>query len=132
MQAHNYNQFSIPIPAATETEKRIAILLVEVVRIGTRRPDYERLLNGLVYELFFPEDLHAQNIRLFDACAAAGVKAGMNAKTVAAALFAPGHPALAQLRSLQTLAVVRLIENQPSSPEPTPVYEPNRPLAHAA
>lgn len=72
-------------------------------------PEYERLLNGLVYELFFPEELHAQNIRLFDACAAAGIKAGMNAKAVAAAIFHPSHPIYGQLFELQTLQVVRLM-----------------------
>ena len=82
--------------------------------------------------IFFPEDLHAQSIRLFDACAAAGIRAGMKAKAVAAAIFQPGHAIGAQLTRLQTLEVVRLIENQPPRPQPTPVYEPNQPLAHAA
>ena len=39
----------------------------------------------------------------------------------------PARKVAAQLARLQTLAVVRLIENQTSSPEPAPVYEPNQP-----
>ena len=27
---------------------------------------FEQLLNALVYELYFPDDLHAQNLRFFD------------------------------------------------------------------
>lgn len=123
---------SLPIPAASNEQIAVIECIVETITAGTRRPDYERLLNGLVYELFFPEDLHAQNIRLFDACAAAGIRTGINAQAVAAALFAPGHPVAAQLARLQTLAVVRLIENQPTAPEPALFFEPNQPLAHAA
>ena len=73
-------------------------------------PEYERLLNGLVYELFFPEDLHAKSIRLFDACAAAGIQQGMDAQTVAQTIFNPSHTIYAQLFELQTLEVVRVIE----------------------
>lgn len=122
---------TLPIPPCNSKQRKIIETCIDTVRFGVRAPDYERLLNGPVYELFFPEDLHAQNIRLFDACGGAGISAGMNAKTMAA-FFAPGHPVEAQLRSLQTLAVVRLIENQPSHPEPAPVYESNQPLAQAA
>ena len=127
-------RYSSQIPIPTASNEQIAVIerIVEAITVGTRRPDYERLLNGLVYELFFPEDLHAQGIRLFDACAAAGIRAGMKAKAVAAAIFQPGHAIGAQLARLQTLEVVRLIENQPPRPQPTPVYEPNQPLAHAA
>lgn len=82
--------------------------------------------------IFFPEDLHAQSIRLFDACAAAGIRSSMNAKAVAAKIFQPGHAIGGQLLALQTLEVVRLIENQPSNPEPSLVFEQNQPLAHAA
>ena len=84
--------------------------LVEATIQGISRPEYERLLNGLVYELFFPEDLHAQNIRLFDACSAAGIRDGMDAQAKATEIFHPRHPIYGQLFELQTLEVVRLIE----------------------
>ena len=110
LQAHNYNQFSIPIPAANETQALLAITLVNAIRQGVSRPRYERLLNGLVYELFFPEDLHAKNIHLFDACAAAGIGQGMDAAAVAQSIFHPSHTIYAQLFELQMLDVVRVIE----------------------
>jgi len=110
LQAHNYNQFSIPIPAASTAQRDSAISLVEAIRAEVSRPEYERLLNGLVYELFFPEDLHAKNIRLFDACTAAGIKGGMDAQAKAAEIFHPRHPIYGQLFDLQAVEVVRLIE----------------------
>ena len=61
-------------------------------------------------ELFFPEDLHAKNIRLFDACTAAGITGAMDAQAKAAEIFHPRHSIYGQLFELQTLEVVRLIE----------------------
>ena len=58
-----------------------------------------------------PEDLHARNIRLFDACAAASIHAGMDAKSVANLLFRNDHPIYGMLFDLSTLDVVRLIES---------------------
>ena len=112
LQAHNYNQFAIPIPAAVDFQQTLVVSLVDVIRAGMSRPEYERLLNGLVYELFFTEDLHAKNIRLFDACTAAGIRDGMDAQAVATKIFHPRHPIYGQLFELQTLEVVRLIEGQ--------------------
>ena len=60
--------------------------------------------------IFFREDLHAQSIRLFDACVAACLRAGMNAQAVAAEIFQPRHRICGQLPALQKLEVVRLIE----------------------
>ena len=82
------------------------------VTVGINRPEFERLLNGLVYELFFSEDLHAKNIHLFDACTAAGIQSGMDAQAKAAEIFHPRHPIYGQLFELQTLEVVRLIEGE--------------------
>ncbi len=85
----------------------------------------------MVYELFFPEDLHAKGIRLFDACAEAGIadwpasdetagkkkpatvaKLGLNmrASTTAAEIFQPSHPIYGMLFELQAVEVVRIIE----------------------
>ncbi|MES2878544.1 MAG: Eco57I restriction-modification methylase domain-containing protein [Pseudomonadota bacterium] len=101
---------AIPIPHITAEQRSVVEPLVEAVIAGISRPEYERLLNGLVYELFFPEDLHAKNIRLFDACTAAGIRDGMDAQAVAAEIFHPRHPIYGQLFELQTLEVVCLIE----------------------
>jgi hypothetical protein len=71
--------------------------------------------------LFFPEDLHAANIRLFDACEQAGIAALSKlrgntlteaAQTLAAAIFANTHPIYAMLFDLQALEVTRIIEGQ--------------------
>ena len=101
---------AIPIPQVTNDQRTVLEPLVEATIQGISRPEYERLLNGLVYELFFPEDLHAQNIRLFDACSAAGIRDGMDAQAKATEIFHPRHPIYGQLFELQTLEVVRLIE----------------------
>ena len=101
---------ALPIPNSTEEQRQIIENCVDAVRMSINRPEYERLLNGLVYELFFPEDLHAKNIRLFDACTAAGIREGMDAQAKATEIFHPRHPIYGQLFELQTLEVVRLIE----------------------
>ena len=101
----------IPIPAASTQQVGVIECLVEAVTVGISRPEYERLLNGLVYELFFPEDLHARNIRLFDACTAAGICEGMDAQAVAARIFRNDHPIYGQLFDLRALDVVRIIES---------------------
>ena len=103
---------ALPIPQITKQQRLLIEPLVDAVVAGMSRPEYERLLNGLVYELFFPEDLHAKNIRLFDACAAAGIGQGMDATAVAQSIFHPSHTIYAQLFELQTLDVVRVIEGQ--------------------
>ncbi len=100
----------IPIPRASRDQITVIECIVIAVTAGISRPEYERLLNGLVYELFFPEDLHARNIRLFDACTAAGITGAMDAQAKAAEIFHPRHSIYGQLFELQTLEVVRLIE----------------------
>ncbi len=99
----------VPIPAASKQQKDICTALVNYAAI-VDDSRFERLINGLVYELFFPEDLHAKNIRLFAACEQAGISAGMDAQAIAAAIFHPSHPIYGMLFELQTVEVVRLIE----------------------
>lgn len=101
---------SFPIPNASANEIVVIECVVKAITADISRPEFERLLNGLVYELFFPEDLHAKNIHLFDACTAAGIREGMDAQAVATEIFHPRHPIYGQLFELQTLEVVRLIE----------------------
>ena len=101
---------ALPIPQITAEQRCVVEPLADAVIAGISRPEYERLLNGLVYELFFPQDLHAKSIRLFDACAAAGIQQGMDAQAVAQTIFNPSHTIYAQLFELQTLEVVRVIE----------------------
>jgi len=83
--------------------------------------EWECLINGLVYELFFPEDLHNANIRLFDAA----IKAGFDrlntldgaalvsaARELADTIFAPNHPIQGMLADIQDLDVVKIIEGR--------------------
>ena len=133
LQAHNYNQFSIPIPDAINAQKQTAIAIVEAIRRGLSKTEYERLLNGLVYELFFPEDLHAKGIHLFEACAKAGIadwpaldnavgenrpdelaqtEWNLSARSTADEIFQPRHPIYGMLFELQAVEVVRIIEGR--------------------
>ena len=122
---------AIPIPTASNQQKRCIESAVGCVINRIAAPEYERLLNGLVYELFFPEDLHAKGIRLFDACTHAGIpdwptppaetdtsQAAQQARdqfterasNTAAEIFQPSHPIYGMLFELQAVEVVRIIE----------------------
>jgi hypothetical protein len=88
---------------------------------GTAASRYEQLVNGLVFELFFPDDLHRANIRLFDACEKAGIVklATLKAKPLtdaandlATRIFASDHSIYAMLFDLQGLDVVRIVEGR--------------------
>lgn len=109
---------NFPIPSGTSTQKALMSSVVDAV-LGTRDQRYEQLINGLVFELFFPEELHASNIRLFEACEAASLAklaelqgdAQRNAaEKMAATLFANDHLVYAMLFDMQALEVVRIIE----------------------
>lgn len=110
----------LPIPASTDTQKNILGSIVDTV-LSIRDQRYEQLINGLVFELFFPEELHAANIRLFDACQAAcidnlatlqGDALAKAAEETAGIIFANDHPIYAMLFDLQALEVVRIIEGE--------------------
>jgi 23S rRNA G2445 N2-methylase RlmL len=69
-----------PVPKATEKQRKLIEALVNGI-VGSYsleveqavlpwyelRPRWERWINGLVYELYFPEDLHAAGIKIFEA-----------------------------------------------------------------
>jgi hypothetical protein len=108
------------IPTASSSQIAIVEAGVSVVLV-TRDPRFEQLINGLVFELFFPNDLHRANIRLFDACEKAGIAklATLKGKALtdaandfAARIFANDHPIFGMLFDLQGLEVVRIIEGR--------------------
>ncbi|MDP2138187.1 MAG: Eco57I restriction-modification methylase domain-containing protein, partial [Candidatus Didemnitutus sp.] len=86
-----FTQFieQLPIAAATESEKDAVARLVDYLiflnrhladhteTASTRDPlmqaYWEQILNGLVYELYFPGELHAAGLRLFDLVAKAAL-----------------------------------------------------------
>ena len=121
----------MPIPWPEKTQRDLvagcAKAVGEIYRstggnvAGTLATRFEQLINGLVFELFFPDDLHRANIRLFDACEKAGIaklatlkdKALTDAANdLASRIFANDHPIFGMLFDLQALDVVRIIEGR--------------------
>ena len=82
---------------------------------------WERVLNGLVYELYFPEEVHGAGLRLFDLVEQAKLP---DIHTLAESqrlptlrekfedLFDPNHPLRIALDKLQTLDTIRIIEGK--------------------
>ena len=110
----------IPIPFATEQQKALLSSIEDGV-MASYDPRFEQLINGLVFELFFPDDLHRANIHLFDACEKAGIAklATLKGKALtdaandlATRIFANDHPIYAMLFDLQGLDVVRIVEGR--------------------
>lgn len=110
----------VPMPCASEKQKKICTSLVNILHLAVDS-HIEQLINGLVFELFFQDELHAANIHLFDACEAAGIAnlAELQgdalreaAEEMAATIFTNDHPIYAMLFDLQALEVVRIIEGK--------------------
>lgn len=109
---------SIRIPPASTSQKKVVESLVNCM-IRLSDPHIERLLNGLVYELYFPDDLRSAGLQLFDAAEAAGVARFASLKSAAltkatadliAMLKDTASPLYRQLFDLRALEVVRIIE----------------------
>ena len=110
----------VPIARAVEQQERAIDTIVAGLG-NDRNPVLEQLLNGLIYELYFPDDLHARGLHLFDAGRDAGLDrlSGLEGEKLATAAadftkqnLAPGHPLRVMLSDLQTLDVVRIIEGK--------------------
>lgn len=108
-----------PIPKASDHEKEMLGVVVDVLRADHSNPAFEQLLNGLVYELYFADDLHARGLTLFEAARTAGLAAlaGLEGDSLSISVesfsrthLAPGQPLRVMLSDLQTLDVVRIIE----------------------
>ena len=82
---------------------------------------WERMLNGLVYELYFPDEVHGAGLRLFDLVTAARIP-DINSipesarlqrlRTLFETLYDGTHPLRIALDKLQTLDTVRIIEGK--------------------
>ncbi|HAB16476.1 MAG TPA: hypothetical protein DCE44_08500 [Verrucomicrobiales bacterium] len=82
---------------------------------------WERVLNGLVYELYFPEEVHGAGLRLFELVEAARLP-DVNAlpeterlprlRQKFEELHDGAHPLRVALDKLQTLDTVRIIEGK--------------------
>ena len=110
----------VPIARATDSQ-RDAMDVVVGALTEKANAALEQLLNGFVYELYFPKDLHARGLRLFDAAGQTGLGRldGLTGETLAHAAeaftkahLAPAQPLRIMLSDLQTLDVVRVIEGK--------------------
>lgn len=110
---------AFPIPSATAQQKAVLNAIVKGVLATAGGPRFEQLINGLVFELFFPDDLHHAKIHLFDACDSASVgkltllkddALATAADELADRIFATSHPIYGMLFDLQGLDIVRLVE----------------------
>lgn len=137
-----FTQFieQLPIPESSEPQRRFIEALVEYMLWLRRQPSvdesdpkrpqdpavasfFEQVINALVYELFFAEELHAAGLRFFDLVNNANLPALDSLPAAKAArlqalfdlfqnLQAPGHPLRIALDKLQTLDLVRIIESK--------------------
>lgn len=105
------SQLPIPMPTADRKQsiELLANAIIELKGEGPTAAYLERLLNGLVYELFFPDDLHAQKLCFFDLVAAARIRKNA-VKTDWEAfheqISGVNHPIYAALFALNGLEVV--------------------------
>lgn len=118
----------LPIPVATPEKQQTWESLSNAL-IHLHRPEsaavperglmlayFEQWLNGLVYELFFPGELHARKLHLFEATAKIPLPAAGAPDFIAKlqAGFAAAHglksPLRAMLADLQTIEEIRIIE----------------------
>lgn len=127
----------LPIAEASELQIRLSIGLVDDIVFarrhfadhpgseGTRDPlmlaYWERVLNGLAYELYFPEEVHGAALHLFDLVdqaelcdvSAAPEPSRLKAlRTKFEELYDGTHPLRIALDKLQTLDTVRIIEGK--------------------
>ena len=115
------SQYCEQIPVPPLDERRSDLLRGAVTAVATTTSHFEPLINGLVYELFFPAELLAAGILLFDTCAACGLDAfarlqgGPLAEAAGAWAerhLAPGAPLAEMLEKLKDVEVVRIIEGR--------------------
>jgi len=102
----------------------------EPLTLPLRARALEQWLNGLVYELFFPDELHARNLKLFDETARLNppdLAQVPDPRKLAALqeVFTKAYDANATLRGmlfdLRSLDVVRVIEDVSGSKTEPPV-----------
>jgi adenine-specific DNA-methyltransferase len=111
----------IPIPEVNERHESLFVGMVRAIVAGVRVSQFELLLNGLIYELFFPEDLQKVGIGLLEAVYTervgelselSGESLASGAEAVISRIFRIDHPIYRMLFDLQALEVVRIIEGK--------------------
>ena len=83
---------------------------------------FEQVLNGLVYEIYFPEELHIKGLHLFD-LASATMLADMTSvpelerltrlRAEFESIYDTNHPLRGALHTLRSLETIRTIEGEP-------------------
>ena len=118
---------TVPVPAMSENEKSSLHMLGKAIQrchengLLTVAERLETVVNALVYELFFPEELAARGLSPFVAAREAGLGklAGLEGEVLARAadewsaqLADPAAPLYATLFDLQSIDVIRIIEGR--------------------
>jgi hypothetical protein len=127
----------LPVPDATDTQRWKVSVIVQLLTSAitafersckeqtTRDPlllaYWEQVLNGLVYELYFPNELHDAGLRLFDLIEQVQLPDISTIpepdrlprlRLLFEALYDGAHPLRIALAKLQTLDTVRIIEGK--------------------
>ena len=126
----------LPLPYIDRTHQEVIRPIVQIVlwinsafsddsTQATRDPlmlaYWERILNGLVYELYFPDEVHGAGLHLFDLTAAAKIpdvakipepERLPRLRALFETLHDGSHPLRIALDKLQTLDTIRIIEGK--------------------
>ena len=99
--------------------------VIAIKRVGNEKSAHaarlEQLINGLIYELYFPEPLQSAGINLMELAAKEGLVAlgamegaalAERVNELAEHIFSSQHPIRGLLFDLQGIPVVRLIEGR--------------------
>ncbi len=108
------SKFPVVIPHIEQ--RKLLENFVNMLGIKPVNPLLEGLLNGMVYELYFPNELHKANLKFFEMISKMEFPKVLDNKTIATfthALSNPNLPVRRALFALGSLPIVRLIENQP-------------------
>jgi len=133
-----------PIPICNDSHKigleMLTNRLLNITHIITTHPTdqsardplmlayFEQILNGLVYELYFPEEVHEAGLHLFDVVEQANLPSLdtlpeanrlPHLRTLFESLYDGTHPLRIALSKLQTLDTVRIIEGADTKPAST-------------
>ncbi|SED39504.1 Eco57I restriction-modification methylase domain-containing protein [Rhodobacter sp. 24-YEA-8] len=112
----------VPVPKVAENNMATMNLIADALHAMLEQNiRLEALINAFVYELFFADELHAQNLHPFAVAREAGLMKleGLKGEALAHAanswsrcLADPAHPLYATLFDLQSIDAVRIIEGR--------------------
>ena len=109
---------AFPVPEATDIQRNL-LAAAYAATLSTEDSRFDELIDGLVYEIYFPKELHDANIRLFKEVGKTGLGdlaslKGKNLNTAATSLaeniFTKSHSLSKMLTALQGVEVVKIVE----------------------